>query len=114
MAEPIDSMKQRILSAVKERLSRDGFARLSVDELTAGMGMSKKTFYKAFKSKEQMIGEFVDRTMGEIGGGLDRIIANDVGFVEKLNALMAHLGTLSQRIDSLLASDIHRTMPHLW
>jgi AcrR family transcriptional regulator len=114
MVEPIDSMKERILSAVKERVARNGFARLSVDELTASMGMSKKTFYKVFESKEQMIGQFVDRTMGEIGGALDRIIATDVGFVDKLNAVMADLGTISQRIDSLLASDIHRMMPHLW
>ncbi len=114
MADSVDSMKERILSAVQERVSRDGYARLSVDELTTSMGMSKKTFYKVFESKEQMIRQFVDRTMGEIGGALDRIVANEVGFVEKMNSLMAYLGTLSQRIDSLLARDINRTMPHLW
>jgi len=114
MAEAVDSVKERILSAVQERVSRNGYAHLSVDELTSSIAMSKKTFYRVFESKEQMIEEFVDRAMGEIGGGLDRIVGADVGFVEKMNLLMAHLGTLSQRIDSLLAREIHRTMPHLW
>jgi AcrR family transcriptional regulator len=114
MAEANDSIKERILSAVQERVSREGYARLSVDELTTSIGMSKKTFYKVFESKEEMIGQFVDRTIGEIGGTLDRIVTEDAGFIQKMNSLMAFVGTLSQKINSLLAGDIQRQMPALW
>jgi len=114
MAGEADSTKERILSAVEKRVLGDGYARLSVDDLTASMGMSKKTFYKVFESKEDMIRQLMDRMMGEVGGTIDKILTARQGFIEKMHALMAYLGTLSQRVDILLAKDVHRQMPELW
>ena len=34
-----------------------GFRRVSVDELTSDLAMSKRTFYRIFDSKEDLVGQ---------------------------------------------------------
>ena len=52
---PRDDAKSRILLAARERMLRVGYTRLSVDDLVSDLGMSKKTFYRIFRSKEDLL-----------------------------------------------------------
>ncbi len=59
------AQKQQILDAVRERMLAEGFARLSVEEIAAMFGMSKKTFYKVFPTKDDLVNQIADRIMAE-------------------------------------------------
>jgi AcrR family transcriptional regulator len=51
--------KERILAAAKERLSRFGYKKTTVDEIAEQAGVSKRTLYEVFASKEGLLAELV-------------------------------------------------------
>ena len=108
------TQKQRILEAVRDRMLSEGFSRLSVDEIAAMFGMSKKTFYKFFPTKEDLINQVADRIMAEGRSRLARIINSDKDFISKIHELMSFLMFQSSRISKVMQHDVERFAPDLW
>lgn len=54
-------MRERILNTSYELIYRFGLRGLTMDDLASELGMSKKTLYKYFASKNQLLSEIVDR-----------------------------------------------------
>ncbi len=53
--------KAQLLDAAKQRFSRFGFKKTTVDEIAEAAGMSKRTVYEVFNSKEEILAELVMR-----------------------------------------------------
>lgn len=109
-----DTPKERIIARADERFLREGFARISVDELTADLSMSKKTFYKVFRSKEDLVEQVIMRALGDIAVSLERVMTGDQPFPGRIRGFMSILPRVARRIDSPLASDIQRYLPAVW
>jgi AcrR family transcriptional regulator len=107
-------VKERILDSCRERFLRDGFARLTVDEIAADLGISKKTFYKHFKNKEALVQTIMDRTMATIKGRVEQILLSDARAVEKLSQIIQLMATHVSRLVPVFGNDIQKRMPHLW
>lgn len=56
MARNADDTRQRILSAAYPLFYREGYVRVSVDAIAAATGVTKKTLYYHFDSKDTLIG----------------------------------------------------------
>ena len=52
--------RRRILEAAYARFYRDGFARVGVDAVAAAAGVTKRTLYYHFSSKDQLLAEVLD------------------------------------------------------
>ncbi len=92
----------------------EGFARLSVDDIAAMFGMSKKTFYKFFPTKEDLINQVAERIMAGARVNMSRIIGSDKDFLSKLHELMSFVALQSTRISRALQNDVERYAPDLW
>ncbi len=110
----IDRLKERILSYVKNRLLDEGRTQFSVEEITDALGMSKKTFYKAFPTKDAMLEELVTRIILEVSRGIESIMSAPGTCVEKVVALMRFLGSMYRRFAVPLSEDVHRRLPGVW
>ena len=108
------SLKTRILAEAEERFLREGFSRVRVDDIARELGISKKTFYKHFGSKEDLLRQIVRRTMSDTHASILKILESDKRFVAKLDDLMAFLGNQYARIGKNLMTDCHRYVPDLW
>jgi AcrR family transcriptional regulator len=108
------AQKQRILEAVRDRILAEGFSRLSVDEIATMFGMSKKTFYKFFPTKEELINQVADRIMAEGRISLAKIVGSDKDFISKLHELVSFVMLQSTRISKALQNDVERFAPDLW
>lgn len=108
------SQKERILLAAKERFLRDGFARVSVDDLVSEMSISKKTFYKSFGSKDDLLAQIVERIIRELDFGFQAILSSDESFVKKLDNVMLFVGRQIGRVVRPFMFDLQRHAPHLW
>ncbi len=53
--------KAQLLDAAKQLFSRFGFKKTTVDEIADAAGMSKRTVYEVFNSKEEILAELVMR-----------------------------------------------------
>ena len=54
-------MRERILDKSYELIQRYGLRGFTMDDVASELGISKKTIYKIFDSKNQLISELVDR-----------------------------------------------------
>jgi AcrR family transcriptional regulator len=106
--------KEKILSACKDRFMREGFARVSVDEISNELAMSKKTFYKHFSSKEDLVQQIVERFMGEIRGNIERILLSENTAVEKLSETMTTIAMAAGKVLPFFGQDVRKRLPDLW
>jgi AcrR family transcriptional regulator len=51
--------RERVFNAAKELFGRFGFRKTTVDEIADRAGLSKRTMYQVFRSKEQILAELV-------------------------------------------------------
>jgi AcrR family transcriptional regulator len=108
-------IRNRILETAQERFLRFGFVKVTMDELAYEMGMSKKTLYQHFSSKEQLLREIIKLVHKEIETATDRILHdNDLHFVDKLRHLMAFLAMQLSRMGQPLLQDLQRSAPDVW
>jgi len=47
--------RQRLMEAAFQRLYRDGFRNVAIDQILADVGISKTAFYKHFESKDDLL-----------------------------------------------------------
>lgn len=56
-------MRNNILLAASINIKKYGFRRFTMDEIAGDLGISKKTLYKYFRSKDQLIGDLIDQAL---------------------------------------------------
>lgn len=97
-------MREKILKSANEQIERFGLKKFTVDDIATDLGISKKTIYKYFESKRQIIGELFDRYMeAEKKSTLEAIETED-GWLNKLKAVISCYGldwVSPQRLEEL-------------
>jgi AcrR family transcriptional regulator len=106
--------KNRILDHAFELFRLSGFAHVSVEEITSGVGMSKKTFYKYFMSKHDLIHQIVDRIIGELHLRIRAIVESDQPFLLKLHLLTSFIAARFKTLSAPLLRDIQIHSPESW
>lgn len=106
--------KERILEASRERFFEHGFGKVTLDEISADLGMSKKTLYKFFPSKEDLVKAVVHLTMQNVKRQVESIVTSDKPVVEKFSELLAFIGRIWGRAGRQLPIDMKRFFPALW
>ncbi|SAL86795.1 TetR family transcriptional regulator [Caballeronia choica] len=103
-----------ILAAAREILLREHYSGLTMDRLALALGMSKKTLYVHFPSKDAMVAAIIAATGVSIRRQVTAILDGPGRFPEKLGALLRvvadHVGVMSP--DFL--QDLNRFAPHLF
>jgi len=110
----IDRPKERIFARADERFMKEGFARITVDDLTSDLSMSKKTFYKVFRSKEDLVEQLIMRALGNVALSLEKVMTSDITFPERIRGFMSIIPLIARRVDSPMAQDIQRHLPTVW
>jgi AcrR family transcriptional regulator len=109
-----DGPSGTILAAAREILLREHYSGLTMDRLALALGMSKKTLYVHFSSKDAMVAAIIAATGVSIRRQVTAILDGPGGFPEKLEALLRvvadHVGVMSP--DFL--QDLNRYAPHLF
>ena len=104
----------RILATAREILLRECYSGLTMDGLAYALGMSKKTLYVHFPSKEAIVAAILAATGATIRRQVGEVLDGEGGFIDKLERVLgivaAHFGAL--RPDVL--QDLQRFAPHLY
>ena len=105
---------QRILEAASKRFFEFGISKVTVDELAVDLGMSKKTIYKYFASKDDLLLALVRMNIKRIGTEVDGIVDSDQSFERKMTALLLIIGRQIRRLSPQFQIDMQRLSPALW
>ena len=108
------NIKERIISEATNKFRTEGFARTSIDDFVGSLAMSKKTFYRVFSSKEDLVEQLANRNMGGVATQIERIATGNEDFVAKLHSLLQFLGTIPIKIGVPFIHDLQKVYPHLW
>ena len=106
--------EEYILEQSFEALTREGVRSFTVDSLSRNLGMSKKTIYKFFPSKEDLVDKSVGYFHGLIEKKLKRLIETEpnpaIQFVKVMEFIMGHISNVS--IERL--ADLKNRFPRVW
>ena len=110
----LENPKERIFTHVTDRFLREGFVRVSMDEIASDLIMSKRTLYSVFPSKKSIVREVIDHLLADIRAGLEEIRNSEGTFIVTFHRTMTFLAHLGSRIGKPFLSDLQRQMPHQW
>jgi AcrR family transcriptional regulator len=107
--------RQHILSVVTAYFLKHGFSRVTTDELSQELGMSKKTLYKHFATKEDLLRECVQMMLHEFNVKMSTLLDDaSLSVVEKLQRLVQTIAVQYARIGKTVFDDMRRSAPQIW
>ncbi|MEP0823131.1 MAG: TetR/AcrR family transcriptional regulator [Ignavibacterium sp.] len=105
--------KDRILDSAENKFLTQGFTKVTVDEIAEDLGMSKKTIYKFFPSKEDIMRAIMRMIMKRIERQVTSIVESDRPFDQKFSEFLGMLARLTSRLSKQFQKDIQRHLPEL-
>ncbi len=106
---------QRILIAARSRFLSFGFAKVTMDEIASDIGISKRTLYQHFESKEVLLREAMLDKLTEVTMGVAGIVERSgPSPADKLSELVVFLARRLPRFSKVFLEDMRRYAPDLW
>ncbi len=106
--------RQNLVNNSSEIFMKYGFFKTTMDDLARELKISKKTIYKYFSSKEDLINAIIQNLMNLVQTNINRIVSGKENSVLKLLNLSNFFLDLSFRIDNRWISDLKIHNPKAW
>jgi len=104
-----DPIPFRILASARHHFLAHGFKNVTMDDLAAEMGMSKKTLYAHFPSKSALIKSVLTQKLDEADAELESVVSENSGdFVGALHQLTALLQKHTEEAQPVFVRDLSR------
>jgi AcrR family transcriptional regulator len=110
----MDPEKERILKLVKEIFFREGFYKTSMDSLALRLQVSKKTFYKYWTSKEELVKESVYHHIILISREVNTVIEKKADALSKIFSVLEILSSTLLKFSDKWLQDLQIQLPDLW
>ncbi|WP_061213033.1 TetR/AcrR family transcriptional regulator [Syntrophomonas wolfei] len=108
-------MEERICNACLGLARMRGLHGFTVDELASQAGISKRTIYRYFRSKDEIIEAAVNRFLVEVAAAADHILAVESDPINIINYILNYLFKHGHFIISPRGlNDLRQYYPHLW
>ncbi len=105
-----NSRKNKYVAKAISILKQEGF-RLSLDEMATKMGITKKTLYNNFSSKDELLKECVHAISSDFQGVLAMLDDEKCSAIESLTTCFAQLDELFDTLNPVFFSDLMRSNP---
>lgn len=109
-----DSPSGRILSMARRLLLKNKYSGLTMDDLAFSLGMSKKTLYVHFSSKEALVAAIIAATGAAIRQEVGEVMASHRAFPDKLEAVLSIIGAQFGALGPDFLLDLQRHAPALY
>lgn len=108
-------LRERIVEAARELFLEHGYSKVSASEIAQALGISKKTLYREFETKEDILRAVILPKLKESSKRIDAILSNKaMPFLDKLKEVMSMIGYQHQRVSPILMRDIFVHAPDVW
>lgn len=115
LATPTVSTRQRLLDAAATLFLTQGYSKVTMADIATELGISKKTIYQEFSSKEELLLAALDAFFAEIQAQLDAVLTDPtLAFPERLRRVLATVGRRVGGIQGRALQDLRRTAPRGW
>ena len=104
----------KIIEHTEEKFFRDGFYKTTMDEIASELRMSKKTIYKFFPSKDDLVHAIAKFFMNRMKNTILPALNSDKNAIEKLGDLIKILAKASEKISAVRMEELKRHYPSMW
>lgn len=105
----------RILEAARGHFFTYGYSAFTMDDLAAELGMSKKTLYVHFPSKDAVVEAILNRFVADIRGSADALFTDKtLSFTAKLHRFSESMVQRFTRMGPHVFRDLQRSAPHIY
>ncbi|HTD67448.1 MAG TPA: TetR/AcrR family transcriptional regulator [Candidatus Limnocylindria bacterium] len=113
--EAESSPRSRIIAGARQHFLAHGFRGVTMDDLAAELGMSKKTLYASFSSKTELLEAVLLDKFHDVETDLERITSADSSeFLTALHQLLVCLQGHMGEIQPPFIRDIRREAPEMF
>ena len=107
--------KNKILEAAMQLFMKFGFKRMTMDDLSKQLSISKKTIYKFFISKEDILECVFDWKKNQIHNKVQAILDNSkLNYMDKLNSIFEFMTKQISDFNVDFMTEIQFHNPELW
>lgn len=109
--EKSEAIRKLILDRAQDFFFAYGYSNTTTEQIANELGISKKTLYKFFPKKEDILRAVIDRVVEEFNTRIDAIIGDaSLSFVEKAS----RLGTIHAEFAAKAPAHYQRDIRKLW
>lgn len=106
--------KEQILAIGHQLLVRDGLRAITTNAVAQRARISKKTLYRYFPSKDELLEEILVSFVEENLSHLDNILKRDEPAIERILASLRYIGEFLPQMQHRVISQVESVAPHLW
>lgn len=107
--------KNRILEKASELFLDYGYSRVTMDEICRSLVMSRKTMYKYFSNKEDLLREVLINRSKCKGMALDNILQDEtMDFMSKFRKMIEYISKENPRERIHFMHDVKTNAPNVW
>jgi AcrR family transcriptional regulator len=109
------NIRGEILDRAQLMFFSHGYRKVTIDMIAASLSISKKTVYKYFTSKKELLEKTFELYRENITGDINKILqAPELQFPEKLKQVLSGIGINLGGMNAQLLKDIQDLVPDLW
>ncbi|GGG45966.1 TetR/AcrR family transcriptional regulator [Hymenobacter glacieicola] len=107
-------IKDRILQAAMGLFTRNGIKSVSMDDIATHLGISKKTLYKWFENKDQIVSAVITNHLGGVQGECEGIIGQAQNAVDEMVQMMDWAKRQFANMNPNAIHDLRKYYPAAW
>ncbi|MBS0001170.1 MAG: TetR/AcrR family transcriptional regulator [Cyclobacteriaceae bacterium] len=109
------NMRGDILERSQKLFFSKGYRKVTIDGIAASLSISKKTIYKYFRSKKDLLDHSFDLYRENITRDINTVLETPgLPFPEKLKRVLSSIGIHMGGMNTVLFRDIQELAPDLW
>ncbi|GBD92172.1 DNA-binding transcriptional regulator EnvR [bacterium BMS3Abin04] len=106
--------REQIVHYSSDLFLKNGFYKTTMDDVARKLKISKKTIYKYFATKDDLLNEIIEDTMTHVRENINSIVSNKQISVVKLINLSDFLVGFSLKISETWINDLQIHNPRRW
>ncbi len=104
----------QLLQPICKLFMRNGIKSMTMDDIARSMGMSKKTLYKSFKDKGDLVYQVLENHLEEDKTALDKICSSGLNAIDEMFEITKHVGEQIKDIHPSIHFDLEKYYPEAW
>ncbi len=106
--------REKIIKCTLEHLFTKGYTSLTMDNIAKGLRMSKKTLYKSFTSKDELIEAAMDYMLVNTKSKIEEVVYCNDNAIEKLVRIVGVVTGIFSKINVEYFDYLRVTGYHIW
>lgn len=109
-----EEYKDLISDFISDRMMSEGYKKITLEEITSNLAISKKTVYKVFSSKEELARSIFSGELNNAYNGLIQVLQEKSSIVTKIEKLSKIIENYIRLFNETSLNNLRKEFPSLW